>query len=299
VQSTGTQLFVARQLEQLRQLRISTLTAADCRGFLDRFPTLNLRELAIHGMTRPETRLRYERIHWQGPAFDELVASPAFARLEALDLYDHSLDTPERIGQMLATARLRDLRIGEGGGSTRAACLAIGRHPRAAALEILDVYSVGLETDLADFVMSPHLQNLRALRICEGTRQAGFEEGARAIGQAFRQLKILDLSRNAFGRFMQDLLVGNGLAQLEVLALRGSALDDDHARTLADSRVFSRLRVLDLRDNQLTPSGAFALTTAMPPTLELLDLRGNQIGRDVAKDLRKKFRTTRVLAGKK
>jgi uncharacterized protein (TIGR02996 family) len=219
LQYSGKSVFALSELVQLRQLRVRTIGADDSDAFLARAGALpHLRELAIHGLSRVSGRPGHENTPWEGPALDAFLSSPLMHQLDALDLYDQQIDRPERIDQLFAVAKLRDLRLGMGSGSERI-CGALARQPRAASLEILDLSYSGVDQELAAVATASHLQNLRALRVGEPLGLTCFDQGARAIGDSLPELRVLDLEFNPFERYLQDLVGGRGLAALTHLGL--------------------------------------------------------------------------------
>lgn len=316
-------VFESDLLEQCRQLRVVLAHPTATAALIDRLGGINpgtiasvhgalpyLRELAFSGLADASGPASgRSEIGALTSAFDRLIAAPGFAALEALDLYNQLLDSPERIEQIVSRARLRDLRIGlnylrspsDIGAPTRSSIYQVlARTPAIASLEILDLFYAGLENTLAPLVSSPRLQTLRALRIVTGSGELRcFEDGARALGEALPELRVLDLRYSPFNRFLQDLLGGSGLRKLTHLGLRGCSLTDISAAQLAESPLFKRLRVLDLRDNAITDKGARALASRGPGKLERLELGKNKGLSIKARDLlNAKFPDAEIEIGK-
>jgi Ran GTPase-activating protein (RanGAP) involved in mRNA processing and transport len=108
------------------------------------------------------------------------------------------------------------------------------------------------------------------------------EEGAVCLGEALLRLPSLlslDLSYNRIGSLGTTRIVDALPSSVQNLMLSCISMGQDGLSSLAASLPrFRSLRSLSVGLNSLTDSDASILADALPPSIETLDLRGNQIG---------------------
>jgi len=115
------------------------------------------------------------------------------------------------------------------------------------------------DSSIADFLFSPHFQNLESLDI--GWNEAG-NETAKALGATttFPKLKKLEMERSyieeeGFG----ELIKGEIADQLEVLDLSANKINDASLKILAEAEKWKSLKTLRISQNRFGNEGAKAL----------------------------------------
>ena len=115
------------------------------------------------------------------------------------------------------------------------------------------------DSSIADFLFSPHFQNLESLDI--GWNEAG-NETAKALGATttFPKLKKLEMERSyieeeGFG----ELIKGEIADQLEVLDLSANKINDASLKILAEAKKWKFLKTLRISQNRFGNEGAKAL----------------------------------------
>ena len=115
------------------------------------------------------------------------------------------------------------------------------------------------DSSIADFLFSPHFQNLESLDI--GWNEAG-NETAKALGATttFPKLKKLEMERSyieeeGFG----ELIKGEIADQLEVLDLSANKINDASLKILAEAEKWKSLKTLRISQNRFGNEGAKVL----------------------------------------
>ena len=115
------------------------------------------------------------------------------------------------------------------------------------------------DSSIADFLFSPHFQNLESLDI--GWNEAG-NETAKALGATttFPKLKKLKMERSyieeeVFG----ELIKGEIADQLEVLDLSANKINDASLKILAEAEKWKSLKTLRISQNRFGNEGAKVL----------------------------------------
>lgn len=191
-------------------------------------------------------RLRKLALHWYGIARAGLLAltdSPAFARLDALDLACTAIDEPTIISALLAKTHLRSLRLSFTG-FLRPHAKMLADAPGTATLVQLDLSDTNVE-DYVDVLAAAHLPALRDLDL-------GCARGHAKSPQ--------------FGE-LAALADAPWFSQLETLRLDGRAVGDAGLAQLLAR--LPALRTLTVANCDLTNDAIPALVAR--PALEILD----------------------------
>jgi uncharacterized protein (TIGR02996 family) len=164
--------------------------------------------------------------------------------------------------------------------------VALARHPSFARLDDVDLGEMcrcgycEIERELPELFASPHAAGLRRLVLSSCRMDS---ENARRLGASphLRALAELDLADNRI-----DGEGAAGVAQLGValrtLSLAGNPIGDAGARAIATAEL--RLERLDLSRAEIGEAGARALAeSTWADSLRVLDLRGNKLGKGVAR----------------
>jgi uncharacterized protein (TIGR02996 family) len=233
---------------------------------------------------------------------DEAMRHPALRRCVALNLPNLGVLPTEKL---LASPQLTNLRRLNFPGNKAGPALHALAGPMFANLRWLNVSASDSANGVADFdklIGSPHLQRLEHLDF-SANRFHGDDLQSLSEYRGALRLRHLSLARSEFSPFdVSYFLFWNrtrNLPALTELDLSGSCDDltdlsasvhepDEHERHLRP--FFGRLSKLWLRNNGITDKGARVLSGyAGPAKIELLDLRGNQIGAWGKRALRKRF----------
>lgn len=255
-------------------------------------PADQLRELVVPAIgalaLSSEDQTALTRLHLQGqPTFDSealeqeglrtlLDRWPRMAALTHLTLTQLELDEA-KVKQLLTVVgpllhlELRQNALGPAGARLLAAS------SKLASLRVLSVLGNALgpkgTTSLAE---APTLQRLEALDL---RRNSLGVDGARAVGNAFPELRVLDLTGNSLGHAgLSALTSGKGLGGLRDLCLQQTSLDDEALEVLAAAPLLAHVRVLNLRSNKITDAGAKALAKSRyAKKLVQVNLNNNQV----------------------
>jgi uncharacterized protein (TIGR02996 family) len=203
---------------------------------------------------------------WAGP-LPRLVESYEFrrglvewARLNSRRLLRHGSQLFR-----LAPVRHLTLSVERGQGPAVAACAHLER------LEALDLFLVNAE-DAEAVLGSPHLANLRALRLRGGAN-------ALAGAHSLARLESLDVGSNNLGDDGAWALLQARLPALRSLTMSGNWLGDGAARALAAAPLLAHVSELDLSRNSLGPAGVEALAGSVHASgLRALWLGFNPVG---------------------
>lgn len=256
-------------LGQLHTLHFITPPSAACDAFLSSTRLTGVRRLEFGSGDSLVQRL---------------AKAPVLRQVQVLELlYSVGLSTGDRLTAatlelvLRGCGPLRELHLRDGAiGPDGAQVLA-----KAAPLEGLDVLSLlgnGVDARGVELLAaSPRLQRLRALDLRKNRVGVG---GATAVGNAFSQLRVLDLTTNVLGaKGVAALLGGRGLGELRHLCLQQCAVDDEAIEALTRSKRVTQLRTLNLRSNKLTDEGARLLAKCKGLSkLQALNLNNNPIG---------------------
>jgi uncharacterized protein (TIGR02996 family) len=129
--------------------------------------------------------------------------------------------------------------------------------PLLGRLHALDLsYSAGDRAGLAALLASPHLAELRGLRL---RALAGGAAQALFAADNFPRLTTLDLGANNLGLEGLAPLLALRWPELHALHLNANGLKDGEAQALAASPLLGQLTALDLAFNGIGPAGAAAL----------------------------------------
>jgi uncharacterized protein (TIGR02996 family) len=163
----------------------------------------------------------------------------------------------------------------------------LGEAPLLSTLWALNIRECNLRADaFRVLVTSPHLANLKALRVPFNSLG---NSGVHALCRSgsVTSLEVLDLSERAsYGRYGEDPIVDaegmevlaawRGLVSVRSLTLSGSNVDRRGLRALVRSAHVIYLKELSLRANGLRGVAIQELTEAQPALqLDVLDLGGN------------------------
>lgn len=230
-----------------------------------------LKKLQLRG--EPPMGLR--ALEQQG--LDELLTRwPGLGALEHLTLTQLEIG-PARLGRVLQLASglvhldLRQNDVGPDGAELLAAS------GTAKSLRVLSLLGNALgPRGVTSLAKAPQLQGLLALDL---RRNKLGLDGARALGAAFPDLRVLDLTGNSLGKAgLEALLGGKGLVGLRDLCLQQTSLDDTAVSALVESPVLGHLRVLNLRSNKITDKGAKVLAKAKnAKALVQVNLNNNEL----------------------
>jgi hypothetical protein len=208
-----------------------------------------------------------------------LLRAPWLPQLEVLDV--GPMVTWDQLVKVVAATRghLRELHAGlrerdeDDDDFARTDDLA---HCALGDLEVLDLANRSITAKGAkELAESPYLERLRALRLSGNTIG---KTGATAIGRAFKNLRVLDLSAIPLDVNGWRALAKCSLGKLRDLRLaQTTRMGDDSLRVLAESPLLERVRSLDVRDNAITDAGLEVLaSTEACRNLVALDLRRNK-----------------------
>ncbi len=237
--------------DQLHELVMAAVGASA----LAREPGTSLKKLHLRG----EPSMGHGALEQQG--LDELLArwsglgALEHLTLTQLDIGPERLATILRVTGALQHLDLRQNELGPAGADLLAAS------PRAAALRILSLLGNALgPRGVTSLAKTPALQGLQGLDLRKNKLGV---DGARAVGGAFPNLRVLDLTGNSLGTAGLEALVGgSGLGGLRDLCLQQTSLDDAALAALVESPLLGHLRLLNLRSNKLTDKGAKVLAKA-------------------------------------
>ena len=249
--------------------------------------TMDARTVAEKGITgkrfhlRPTKELRLDSAPFP---FSALLAEPAFAEIEELDLAEHSLP-PEAIAALLAWPRLAQLRVldltwNHVGWDLVDRLFASQALAGLSALRLSSSFGVGAEqeararTSIATIAAGTALVGLEEL-VLGGMRAK--VKGAEAFGAIEGYPKLSRLAYRgdeAKGKQVEGLAANPILAQLEELDVSCSGVTAKQLGLLFKSGNTGRLRSLDVRISALKSAGwaLFATHASSLPALERLSL---------------------------
>ncbi|HJZ54541.1 MAG TPA: TIGR02996 domain-containing protein [Gemmataceae bacterium] len=247
-------------LERVETLDVANNPAAAVRELLDlaspRLP--RLRALGVG------------RSHLIAGEVGDLLANPAFGRLDALDLHENPLfleSRPESLFHAPALARVRWLDLSDTG-LTAAALSVLAHAPRTTGLRVLRIGRNRYDP-AAPSLDPPGIEVL-------------------ANGPAFRGIEYLDLTGQPLGpRELAALLGSPTFPAVRELHLRLCGVGDEEVEVLATSPAVRGLRVLDLGYNRVTDRGARAALDS--PNLSALGLLALEWNAELSDDVRSRL----------
>jgi uncharacterized protein (TIGR02996 family) len=168
------------------------------------------------------------------PQLTELARSPHLNRVQSLDLSHNAIHPAGGLQDLVRSPHLMGLKT-----------LQLNANP------------LGLQ-GIQVLVSSDPLRQLSELNLKQ--TQLG-EEAIRTLLESalVRRLTRLNLDITRPGAAWEQLALSDALRNLTHLHLRGTELDDQVARLLAESPSLERVRFLDVRHNPLTPAGCDVL----------------------------------------
>ncbi len=232
--------------------------------------TRHMRVLAFHNLTAGDSTFGMD-----AQALTAL-AHADWSSLRVLDLRNFDHLEPEAVEAFVTNPRLGPLRhlSLEGSWADASSLEAIARCERLAALELLDMSRTRSEDGVGAIGESPHLRELRTLRLWMVT-----SEGVRRLAESgrFHQLAELAMPRSALREAVRELAGAEWLASVRVLQLEESDLDDDALLELMRSPYLQGIERVELFKNPITAKGVEAVLRLELPALRKLGVYGTKV----------------------
>jgi uncharacterized protein (TIGR02996 family) len=260
------------------------------RGFIDEIHVTAAQWLKSGSKLREATPVERLTLRNAVELRTRVASSPLLAGLPALSVDHLGLDGVTALAGSPHVAGLEALELYRGGIGPEGTAVIAGSpnltNLRELALESSVIRDAGVEA-LAD---SPHLTRLAILRL--GNNNIGVP-GARALAGSPTFANLIELNLTCcspniwgpddgtrLGDYGVEMLCASPFSpRLRVLELRGQQITSAGAEALAAWPALGDLRVLNLQDNRISPDGVRALAASKYlGQLRSLDLGWNEIG---------------------